>query len=339
MSFLTGTYAIYAPASALNNGEGSGDIKAEVKAIRVQRFEYPYVAAQSMRYWLRATAERLTPERPASPIARGKGSKQQAFTIGDPITYWDDDLFGYMRAEKAEKAEKDEDGKKTKSDGTLTRVSPFRTGTLLAAAPTEIVSDFGVMARGDGNPVLHSHEFYHAVLVGQFSLDLSAIGTFSYVDRSGQRNLGAEGIARAKAANLEHLPERSAYRLPIEERIGRAADLLRAFARLEGGAKQTLHYTDVSPAFVCMAVLRGGNNPFGGLITPTPIPELHLGALDESVAVYGDELQSPLYVGLRQGFMDSAFTPLAEREIGVGHPRVAFDALIADLEAHQEWFA
>ena len=338
MSFLTGTYAIYAPASALNNGEGSGDIKAEVKTIRVQRYEYPYVSAQSGRYWLRGTAERLTPERTMSPIARGKG-KQQSFTMGDPITYWDDDLLGYMRAEKADKGETDADGKKIKSDGTLTRISPFRTGTLVAAAPTEIVTDFGVMVRGDGNPVLHAHEFYRATLVGQFSLDLSAVGTFSYADRSGQRNLGAEGIRRAQEAGLEHLTDRAAYRLPLAERVGRVADLLRAFARLEGGAKQTLHYTDVSPAFICMAVLRGGNNPFGALIAPTPLPELHLGVLDESVTAYQDEFQSPLYIGLRQGFMDAAFTPLAERAIEVVHPRAAFDEVIADLGTHAEWFA
>ncbi len=336
MSFLTGTYAIYAPASALNNGEGSGDIKAEVKAIRVQRYEYPYVSAQSARYWLHSTAERRTSERAMSPIAHGKGNKQQAFTVGDPITYWDDDLLGYMRAEKAEK---DEDGKKIKSDGTLTRISPFRTGTLVAASPTEIVTDFGVMARGSGYPVLHAHEFYRATLVGQFSLDLSAVGTFSYMNRSGQRNLGAEGIARANAEGLEHLIERKAYRLPFAERVGRVADLLRAFARLEGGAKQTLHYTDVSPAFVCMAVLHGGNNPFGALIAPTALPELHLGVLEESITAYPDEFQSPLYIGLRQGFMDSAFTTLAEREIAVVHPRAAFDAVIADLGAHPEWFA
>jgi len=348
MSFLTGIYAIHAPASALNNGEGSGDIKAQVKAIRVQNREYPYVAAQAMRYWLRATMERREPDRAKSPVYRPKGGKQQAYTAGDPIQYWDDDLLGYMRAEKAEpkarRGRKSDETEETpeiaeKSDGTLTRVGAFRTGTLVASAPAEIVADFGTMARGEGHPILHGHEFYRALLVGQFSIDLSAVGTFTYVDSSGKRNLGAEGRVRAEALGLEHLPERFAYRLPFEERAGRVAALLRSFARLEGGAKQSLHLTDVSPGFVCMAVLQGGNNPFGLLVAPTALPELHAEALREVFTAYGEDFQSPLYAGLRQGLMDSSRALLAEQSFAVRHPRAAFDQVSDDLWTHPEWFA
>jgi CRISPR-associated protein Cst2 len=322
MSFLTGTYAIHAPAAALNNGEGE-DIKATVKAIRVQQREYPYVSAQAVRYWLRETLRRYDPDWRASPIYRGKG-KQQAFTEGDPVTYWDDDLLGYMRAEKS---------------ASLTRISPFRTGTLVSAAPAEIVTDFGVMARMSGDPVLHEHEFYRATLVGAFSLDLSAVGTFSYRERSGYRNLSDEQRAQAEQLGLEHMPDLEAYRLPLQERIQRVASLLRAFARLEGGAKQTLHLTDVSPAFVCMAVLRSGNNPFMHVLAPTPTPALHDAALDEALAVYRDDFQSPVTVGLRQGFMDSAYPVLGERNIRVAHPRQVIDEFVYGLWSHPEWFA
>lgn len=333
MAFLTGLYAIDAPASALNNGEGSGDIKAEVKAIRVQNREYPYASAQAFRYWFRGTWRTLYPNHLHSPIYSPKGGKQQAYTAGDPIQYWDDDLLGFMKAQKVEKGE---DGKKT--DGTLTRISPFRTGTLVSASPIEITSDFGVMARGEGNPLLHGHEFYRAVLVGLFSLDLAAVGTFTYRERTGQRNLGPDGIARARELGLEHLPEQDAYRLPINERMARVTALLRTFARLEGGAKQTLHYTDVSPAFVCMAVLRGGNNPFNHLIAANPTPMLHSGVLDEAASAYQDEMLSEIVIGLRQGFMDSAFEPLNERGMVPSHPRLAFDGMIETLASHPEWF-
>ncbi len=336
MNFLTGIYAIDAPASALNNGMGE-ETKAITKKIRVGAREYPYVSAQAVRYWLRRTLERLYPEWQAAPIMRGTG-KQQAYTEGDPITYWDDDLFGYMRAEKApktKKGQKSETTEEEESGGTVTRLAPFRTSTLVAAAPAEIVDDFGVMARMEGYPVLHEHEFYRATLVGGFSVDLGALGTFTTLDRSGYHNLSKEGIKLAEARNLERIPERSAYRLPYDERLKRLVTLLRAFVRLEGGAKQTLHYTDVSPAFICMAVLRGGNNPFLHLLAPNGT--LNTAALDEAIRVYKEDYQSGIYIGLRQGFMDSAFEPLNASELTPRHPREAVEALIADLEAHPEW--
>lgn len=322
MHFLTGLYAIQANAAALNNGEGS-ETTGNVKAIRVQQHEYPYVSAQALRYWLRATLSRYDESWQASPIYRGKG-KQQAYTAGDPISYCDDDLLGYMRAEKGL---------------TLTRIAPFRTSTLVASAPVDVVEDFGVMARMEGNPVLHGHEFYRATLVGAFSLDLSAVGTFTTREQVGHRNLSDEQVDMAEQYGLEYLPEQDVFRLPLEVRLRRITSLLRAFARLEGGAKQTLHYTDVSPAFVCMAVMVGGGNPFLNLIAPGPIPSLHGEALAEALAVYTDDLPSGVHVGLRQGFMDPAYDVLSANGLRAVHPREAFDQVIAAMWEHSEWLA
>lgn len=328
MNFITGMYAIHAPAAALNNSRGEDNI-GRVKAIRVGRHEYPYVSAQAVRYWTRTTLTQMDHGIPLSPVQRGKTAKQQAFTEGNPLRYWDDDLFGYMRAEKNE----------DKKGSALTRIAPFRTSTLVSAAPAEIVSDFGVMARAEGNSVVFEHEFYHAVLVGQFSIDLDAVGTFTYRDKAGYRNLDKSLVDEASTLGLEHLPEREAYRLPIADRQARVATLLRAFGRLGGGAKQTLHYTDVTPSFVCMAVLRGGNNPFAYLLNARPEPTLHEAAFDEALTVHADDFVSPLYIGLRQGFMDSAYSVLGARQCDPVHPRTAFDLLAADVETNPAWFA
>lgn len=325
MLFLTGVFAIDAPASALNNGKGE-DITGRVKAIRAGRYEYPYVSAQALRYWLRQSVAAIEPAWQPSPIYRSKG-RQQAYTVGDPIRYWDDDLFGYMRAEKEE---------------ALTRVAPFRTSTVVASAPVDVTEDFGVMARGGGDPILHGHEFYRAALVGSFSINLGAVGVFATQDRAGYRNLGAEAAASAASMGLMPIREGGqvvAWALPAEVRAARVAALLRAFARLEGGAKQALHYTDVAPAFACMAVLRGGNHPFMNVIAPTVPPSLHTAALDEALSVYRDDFRSPLWVGLRQGFMDGAFGPLAERGIQVVHPRHAFDEAAAAVLDNPDWLS
>lgn len=332
MAYITGLYLIDAPASALNNGEAE-DTESMVKSIHTRGGDYPYVSAQSFRYWLRTTLEKQFDAWQASPVYTGAaGKKQQAYTAGDPITYYDDDLLGYMRATKEE---------------TVTRVSPFRTGTLVSIAPVQIVSDFGVMARvekqeGDKEGVvLFRHQFYRATLQGLFSLDLASAGTFTNQMRSGFQNLGKAEIAKAESLGLEKRSEEKAYRLPVEERIRRVQLLLSALGCIEGGAKQTLHYTDVSPAFVIMAVTRGGNHIFGRAVKAARDgqAELNEDALRQALDVFGQtgEILSPIYVGRAEGFMDSARPALEQFGWTVMHPRQAFDTLANDVAVHPEW--
>lgn len=330
MAFIQGIVLIDAPASALNGGEGE-DTKSTVKKIRVGMQEYPYVSAQSFRFWLRTSIERNFPEWQAAPVyTAGKGKKQQAYTEGDPIQYWDDDLLGYMRAEKSE---------------TVTRVSPFRTSTLVSVGPATIVDDFGVMARFENDTdregvVLHGHEFYRTVLQGMFSLDLSAAGTFTDQNRTGFKNLGTATREAAQERNLAYSEDEKAYRLPTDDRVRRVQTLLRGLARVEGGAKLTLHYTPVAPSFVLAAVTRGGNNMFGHVIQQKRgEAQVNGDALQQALSVFQDEFLSPIYVGRAEGFMDESHQTLTEalNIDSIAHPRQTLDMLADDLAANPQW--
>lgn len=336
MAFITGLMLIDAPAAALNNGQ-SENIEAQVKKIRsAQGEDFPYVSAQAYRYWLRSTLDTyFEAEWEASKIyTAGSGQRQQSYTEGDPIQYPDDDLLGYMRAEKNE---------------TVTRVSPLRTSTLVSVAPARVVSDFGVMARGKkeqgekSGVLLHQHQFYRATLKGLFSLDLWAAGTFTNQNRSGYQNLSAEAdVSGLRKIEYERFRESyDAYRLPDEERIRRVQVLLRAMGRIEGGAKQTLHYTDVTPAFVIAAVTRGGNNIFGNLIATNDRnePIIHEGVLDQLSRTLADDLLSPVYVGRAAGFLDPEQGKLDQYGLTTMHPREALDALANDLSQNPSWMA
>lgn len=360
MSFITGLLLIDAPASALNNiGQVSGeaaDNAVVVKAITTREGRYPYVSAQAFRYWLRTTLEKGPWGWQPAPVFR---EQKIAYTDANPIRWWDDDLFGYMRApsKKAEAVQaRRASGLLTEAtpiQDNVTRISPFRVSTLVALAPARIVRDFGVMARHEGDPVPHEHEFYRATLQGLFSLDLHAAGTFTYVNRTGYRNLDAPRIEEAKARGLEHLPDEQAYRLPFDERVRRVRALLEGLAHLQGGAKQTLHYTDVTPDVVFVAVTQGGNHLFGHIFTTDAYdrPVLNLPALAETLRVYGDEILSDLYIGWTRGFLDAERAKLEEAlaEGGlladwaprtyIAHPREALQALAQDLEAHPDWLA
>jgi len=358
MSFVTGLILIDAPASALNNlGNIPGartDNTVGVKVIRAKDGMYPYVSAQAFRYWLRTTLENSGDLGwRAAPVYR---EQKVAYADANPIKWWDDDLFGYMRAPskktaavEARKADKTRVGE-TPTVDTVTRVSPFRVSTLVSIAPTNITDDFGVMARQEGDPVPYEHQFYRTTLKGLFSLDLHAAGTFSYRQKTGYRNLDDIRIEMAKKVEgIEHLEGEKSYRLPLAERIQRISALFEGMARLEGGAKQTLHYTDVSPDVVIMAVTKGGNHIFGHVFGANRRgqPELKVEALEEALTVFADEILSPVYVGWVRGYLEDEraklenFAATREDFIRLSHPREAFRAFVQDLQKEENaaWLA
>jgi len=360
MAFVTGLLLIDAPASALNNlGSVPGartDNTVGVKVIRTKEGTYPYVSAQAFRYWLRTTLENGDWGWQEAPIFR---EKKVAYTDANPILYWDDDLLGYMRApskktDAVEARNADESrAMETPTTDTVTRVSPFRVSTLVSISPVNITEDFGVMSRHEGDPVPHEHQFYRTTLKGLYSLDLHACGTFSYRQKSGFRNLDEPRIELAKQKGLEHLEAEKSYRLPLAERMKRVCALFEGLAHLEGGAKLTLHYTDVAPVLTVMAVTKGGNHIFAHIAGATSrgLPEIKLEALREVLTVFQDDLLSSVYIGWVAGYLDeerakleAALQPggiladFADNTV-VGHPREVYKAFIEELQKHPEWLA
>ncbi len=356
MAFLTGVMLIDAPASALNNAGADEGARTEnaiaVKFIRSRQGAFPYVSAQAFRYWLRNTLEQTQDAKwKAAPVFR---EAKIAYTDANPIEYWDDDLFGYMRApsKKAGAAEKrKEDASRateTPTSTEITRVSPFRVSTLVSLAPVSISSDFGTMTRHEGDPVPHEHQFYRAVLKGLVSLNLHAAGTFSYLNRTGYRNLDDNRVEIAKKNKLEQLDgNEKSYRLPWEQRTERVAALVRALGVVYGGAKLALHYTDVTPVVFIGMITKGGNNPLQYLVGPNEKGEPHVrsDAVQQSLTVWRDQILSKLYVGWVQGFCDveraslqselEKFNKERKQSEGVdfvfGHPREILAQLASDL--------
>jgi len=358
MVFITGLMLIDAPASALNNSNESvpgarTDNSVGVKYIRTTAgATYPYVSAQAFRAWLRATLARVDGWA-ASPTYR---EEKVAYSDGNPILFSDDDLLGYMRAESKKESAVNKRSSDTTREGAtptaeiVTRIAPFRVGTLVSIAPVIITTDFGVMARQEGDAVPYEHQFYRTTLQSLFSLDLRAAGTFTYRRKTGYQNLDENRRQLAKERGLEHLENEKAYRLPIGERVGRVRTLLGGLGQIEGGAKQTLHYTDVSPVLTMLAVTRGGNNIFGHVVGANKgVPSLKLPALAERLDVFGDTLLSPVYVGWVRGYMDDERERLemalaeggelsAHRErVIITHPRSAFQAISDALAANTAW--
>ena len=356
MAHITGIQIIDAPGSALNNaGAASGttmENAVATKFLRVGRKQYPYVSAQAYRRWLRETVERLYPDEwERAPIYR---EAKVAYTDANPIRYSDDDLFGYMRApgKKVEAAESRATmvgATPVEAKVTITRVSPFRVGTLVGMTDG-ITSDFGTMSRHEGDAVPHEHQFYKTALKGLFSLDLSTVGSFSYLNQTGHLNLDKERRKLCEEENLENDEPNKAFRLPIETRQNRVGMLLRAVPHVSGGAKLGLHYTDVSPVIVIAAAFKGANNPFqysiqameNGEITPA------LDSLREAGEVWGDQTLSPVFIGWTTGYCEEGRLKLKSNleklqssfpyGLELCHPRHAFERLADLVDKNPDWF-
>jgi CRISPR-associated protein Cst2 len=373
MSHVTGILVVDAPASALNNSgkdeEARTDNAVAVKFIRTPEGRLPYVSAQALRYWLR-TSLAMTDGWTSSPVFR---ESKVAYTDAEPTKYAEDDLFGYMRAASKSKdevkaAKRAEIAAKStpvaEDVGEVTRVSPLRVGTLVATSPIRITGDFGTMARAEGDPVPHEHQFYRGQLKAPLGIDLSAVGTFFDSKRVGYKNLDSNRIESARKVGAIETAVRGfhAYRLPIATRRSRVAMLVRQIGRLEGGAKQTLHLTDTAPSALVLAVLKHGNQPFLRLFGEGDqgTTVFRDDVLEEALRVFKDDLASDVYIGWAKGFLDAertklgSFLPLENAEtkklepparahgrtIHVGHPREMAEAFAKVLEsdASASWF-
>jgi CRISPR-associated protein Cst2 len=354
MGFVTGLVVLDAPASALNNAGADAGARTDnaivVKKIATPNGQYAYVSAQAVRYWIRTTLEATENNWKAAPTHR---EGKIAYTDADPLKWWDDDLFGYMRApSKKADAAKGENASPLEKDREITRVAPFRVSTFVSIAPSSIVTDFGTMARQEGNPVPYEHEFYRAHLLGLISLDLSAAGTFFDGERVGFKNLDSHRRNAAEQAKLTKvtLRNQSAFRLEFAARSERVSTLVASLATLNGGAKQTQHYTDLTPAVVIMAVTKHGNNPFYRVLSASTrrTTEFHRAAFEEVMATYSDEFLSDIWVGWAQGFLDEERKKLesaiGELELAVrihiGHPAAQIRAFAKELRKTEnaKWY-
>jgi len=112
---------------------------------------------------------------------------------------------------------------------------------------------------------------------------------------------------------------------------------------LEGGAKQSVHYTDVAPPFVAFAVTRGGNHIFNYLVDAgrDGEPVISADRLREILSTWSDTVLAGPYIGWAPGYQGSqreAFTS-STKEPPIEHPRRAFERFAADLNTNgASWF-
>lgn len=328
---ILGFVLVDAPHSALNNAGQDAGSRTEnavvVKVIRKGRNIYPYVSAQAWRYWWRmALQEKYTWK--LSPIIR---EAKIAFTSANPFEYPDDDVFGYMRAVK-------------KADGgTLTRLSPLKCSPLVSVCAHAPTDDFGVMSRHEGDPVPFEHQFYSTVLKGIFSLDLKTVGSFCENARTGFKNLDEKYVEtpdiKASVQKAAAIKENGLWIIPKTERVKRAKETIAALLYLYSTTKAAGHLTDVTPKFIILAVIEGGNHIFMNITNESYNNPVNIKALQQVLTDYSGSIASDIFIGRQEGFVDELADSLKSltvpgKTIHCLSPKQAVEEFVKTIEHH-----
>lgn len=248
----------------------------------------------------------------------------------------------------------DEEGARKGESKTFMRDTVLATGTLVAVVPNAPVMDFGTMSRDFGpgtHPVIHEHQMYTAPLAGDLLLDLPRVGTFEIAGRTTKSALSASTAAAVVESGGAEVTLRgvTCVRQPITERRRRAAVLLRTMAMVKGGAKQSAHYGDRTPALLILAPLKGGTNPFTRVVRARDrAAYFDADVLRAEMEAWADELDGPVRIGWAPGFLggqrERALSDLAdlikEEKLLLDHPRTMLNALAGEIESggHDDWF-
>ncbi len=323
MSHIVGTFLVSAQGAFLNGAgiDTSGEDRTSVipKQFSDGKYRVPYVSAQAWRHWLRDTLIEETGWQKSALRAiklSAKGTTSKISGELDPINYPEDDLFGYMRAEegqgrtknpKEESASGEQKGTKVKA---LIRASPFMSSILVSLRKLGWKGkDEGFVHLEEGTPVPYSTVFYNTNLQAIFGLDMTRAGVFRNVgDRVELReDLIKPGIESGKLKEREE----NIYELSDSNTTKvRAGELLHAISVLRGGAKQAAFATDVSPKVLILAGLDCGNLIFNNLFEDNPDqaasygPIIKVEALKEIASDYADRLVTPVYIGIRKGYLN-----------------------------------
>jgi CRISPR-associated protein Cst2 len=233
-----------------------------------------------------------------------------------------------MRAEKGQgkkKKEEDDDedegpGKKVKA---LLRASPFSASILVSLRKTGWQGrDEGFVHLKEGTPQPYTTEFYNTNMQAIFCLNYSRLGLYSNVgdrielDESRAEEFVKKGILAKREEKYRFLDDiKSGIVYEMKDRSKkkeRGSELLKALAHLRGGAKQAAYGTDVSPKVLIVAGLSCGNPIFNSIFSDEGSGvALKTETLKEMARDYADRIITPVFVGIRKGYLKNEQQVLA----------------------------
>jgi CRISPR-associated protein Cst2 len=313
---ITGALLIDATAAFLNGaGLGTGEDKNKVipktfrEKINGRTEEVPYVSAQSWRRWLRDTVNEENGWKPSELQAikqSAKGSTSKIATELNPIDFPEDDLFGYMKS-----GDKDAES--------IQRTSPFKTSILKGIRNMRVMNnDEAFVHLKEGSPLPYATRFYSTHLEGFFNLEYYRLGV--YDNLGSHQELSSELIKTHKDEfDIKDLQNSKHKRYTLKKseiiRKKHASGLLKGLAFLRGGAKQAAFGSDVTPKVLILAGMESANPVFNNLFVGTgEKPALNIETLKQIADDFKDKLATPIYIGIRNGYLENEKAIMELRE-------------------------
>jgi len=262
---LTLTYLTPVSFASLNGSDKEADNISSIKKISAGMEQYPYVSAQAVRRALRDQLAVLGGK--LSEGAKSSTDKGAATTQCNPADFIDDDLFGFMNAQKVEKG------------GTNKRTSAVRVSPLIALNHYQGDLGFGTNYMGveaGGDPNIFETEIHSGLYRGTILIELDRVGS-------------GDGFKND---------------LDPKEKAARVKVLMAAVKNLWTSGRQSRFLADISPKFVAAALLKV-KNPIFLECVQTQEKALNKEMLAETVKDYDKEIISHVF-GVRQGFFTDA---------------------------------
>mgnify|MGYP005835708927 CR=1 FL=1 len=151
------------------NANGTEGVICVLKKVRdpIDMKEYVRVSGQSLKFQLKQILKDIVGNDHISPVTKRKGERgegQVLVSVGDPIKYIDDDIFGYMLAGKP----------------TLKRTAPVRSNGMISIFPYQEDRDFGVRYDPSGAEEhnIHETEISTNIMRGNFFIETDRVGVF-----------------------------------------------------------------------------------------------------------------------------------------------------------------
>lgn len=268
------TYLVRFGIASPSGGRSEIENLNVIKKIREGFLDFPYASAQAMKRALRDTLKGLGHQ--TSPVV----NTAPARTVGDPVSYIDDDLFGFMEAASKKSGRADVD----RFNGIRKAVVSMTPLLSLSAFDDNV--DFGANMMGlqaGGNPMPYETEVHRGWYRISLYVELDRIGTDAGFITELKEIKRADDVIKL----LENHPEKYDFidsvkedkekklkkgfatvrricqdELSTDEQYKRAKALLSAIRFLAPSGRSSNWLIDLTPKLMVAAYVKGARTPF-----------------------------------------------------------------------------